>query len=39
MTRIHPNVVTHFVTVLGRWLKARYAHKLEHYAAAHELAC
>ena len=38
MTHIHPNLVTHFVTLLVRWLQARYTHKLEHYAATHELA-
>ncbi len=39
MTRIRPNFETHFVILLVRWLRVRYAHKLERYAATHELAC
>jgi hypothetical protein len=35
MTSIYPDFDTLLVTLLVGWLQARYAHKLERYAAMH----
>jgi hypothetical protein len=36
VTRLQPHLGIHLVNLLVRWLQARYARKLEHYAAAHK---
>lgn len=38
MTCIHLNVDFHLVKVLRRWLQTYYVHKLERYAATHQIA-
>jgi hypothetical protein len=39
MTRIQPHFGAHLVNILVAWLQARYARKLEHYAATHKSMC